>query len=361
MKRCGLTVLTSIFCALATPARAHPVPFTYLDLRIQSGVLELTLIAHDFDVAHDLGMDPSDRLLDPAVVRERSDAIIALLAPRLQVLTDGTPLANPTWMPVEALPDRKSVRLGARYSVAQGTGVFAVETHFFPYDPVHQTFVNVYEGDTLTLQAILDRERPRLEYFAGSRQGTFAVVRRFLPAGLRHIFATPEHWTFVVGLLLLGGSARRLGLIAAGFVVGHLAALVLVTSGLLRPPARIVDPAIALSIIYVGADNLMVRGGRDMRAWIAVAFGLIHGFWFAGALANANLPRLAFVWSLFAFNVGADIAQVTIVVVAGFAVKWLHDRHKLAARRLVYIGSVVAIAAGAYWFIQRVFFPGGIV
>lgn len=361
MSHLRLAALVPFLLSAASPAVAHPVPFTYLDVRLQDGVVELALIAHVFDVAHDLAIDPSDRLLDAAAVRERNDAIIALLAPRLRLLVDGVPTGNPVWTPVEAVPDRRSLRLGARYTIPGNTGVLAVEARLFPYDPVHQTFVNVYEGDNLTLQAILDRERPSLEYFAGSRQGAFAVVRRFLPAGVRHIFATPEHWTFVVGLLLVGGTARRLGLIAAGFVVGHAAALVLVTFGLLRPPARIVDPAVALAIIYVGADNLMVRGGRDMRIWIAVAFGLIHGFWFAGALANADLPRQAFVLSLLAFNAGADIAQLTIVVLAGFAVKWLHNRHKLAARRLVFIGSGLAIAAGAYWFIQRVFFPGGLV
>jgi hypothetical protein len=299
--------------------------------------------------------------LDQSVVHERNDAIIALLAPRLRMLVNGRPLADPVWAPVEAVPDRRSVRLGAVYVLPPGAGVIEVETRLFPYDPVHQTFVNVYEGDNLTLQAILGQDRPRLEYFPGSRQGVLAVVRRFLPAGLTHIFSTPEHWTFVVGVLLLGGTVRRLALIGSGFIAGHLAALLLVTLSLLRPPARIVDPAIALAIIYVGADNLMVRGGRDMRGWIAVAFGLIHGFWFAGALANADLPRQAFVWSLLAFNAGADIAQLTILAVAGFAVKWLHDRHKLAARRVVYAGSGLLIAAGAYWFVQRVFFPGGIV
>ena len=355
------STLVAALLAAATPVAAHPVPFTYLDVRLKGEALELALIAHVFDVAHDLSIDPLDQLLDQGFLRERNDAIIALFAPRLRMLANGAPLPDPVWTPVEAVPDRRSVRLGAQYPLPPGTGVIGIEARLFPYDPVHQTFVNVYEGDDLTLQAILGQDRPRLEYFPGSRQGTFAVVRRFLPAGLTHIFGTPEHWTFVVGLLLLGGTVRRLGLIGCGFVAGHLAALVLVTFNLLRPPARIVDPAIALAIIYVGADNLMVRGGRDMRGWIAVAFGLIHGFWYAGALVNADLPRQAFVWSLLAFNAGADIAQLTILLVAGFAVKWLHDRHKLAARRLVFVGSAMTIAAGAYWFIQRVFFPGGIV
>jgi hypothetical protein len=346
---------------VATPAVAHPVPFTYLDLRLQRESLDVMLVAHVFDVAHDMQIDPSDRLLDETVVKTRNDAIVELLASRVRIQANGTPLSNPVWQPVEPLPERKSVRLIARYRLPPSVGVLAIDARFFPYDPAHQTFVNVYEGDSLTLQAILDRNHSQLEYFSGSSQGTWAVVRRFLPAGLRHIFGTAEHWVFVVALLLLGGSIGRFGLIAGGFVAGHLAALMLVAFGLLRPPARIVDPAIALSIVYVGADNLMVRGGRDMRAWIAVAFGLIHGFWFGGALASADLPRRAFVWSLFSFNAGADVAQLTIVVLAGVLVRWLHVRHTPTAHRVAVAGSVVAIGAGVYWFVQRVFFPAGIV
>ena len=69
----------------------------------------------------------------------------------------------------------------------------------FPYDPMHQTFVNVYEGDTLTSQMILDGKHPHLDYFAGSRQGVTAVVRKFVPAGIHHILIGPDHLLFLVG------------------------------------------------------------------------------------------------------------------------------------------------------------------
>jgi hypothetical protein len=68
----------------------------------------------------------------------------------------------------------------------------------FPYDANHKTFVNVYEGDALT-QAILDRSKTTFEYFAGTRQGTFAVVRKFLPSGIHHILIGPDHLLFLIG------------------------------------------------------------------------------------------------------------------------------------------------------------------
>jgi len=125
------------------------------------------------------------------------------------------------------------------------------------------------------------------------------------------------------------------------------------------PPDRVVEPAIALSIIYVGADNLMVHGGRDVRAWIAFAFGLIHGFGFANVLREMDLPSRALGWSLFSFNIGVEIGQVVVVMGVASALAALRSRSEAAGRRLAFAGSIVVIAAGTYWFIQRVFFPGG--
>ena len=129
----------------------------------------------------------------------------------------------------------------------------------------------------------------------------------------------------------------------------------------LHPPARIIEPAVALSIVYVGADNLMVRGGRDMRVWIALGFGFIHGFWFANGLREMDLPSRALTWSLLSFDVGVEVAQAAIVLAVGSAISALRSRYPPAGMRLAQAGSFAAIVAGVYWFVQRVFFPGGIV
>jgi hydrogenase/urease accessory protein HupE len=96
-------------------------------------------------------------------------------------------------------------------------------------------------------------------------------VRRFVPSGVHHILIGPDHLLFLVGLLLLGGSIRQLIAVVTAFTVAHSITLSLAALSIVTPPARVVEPAIALSIVYVGADNLMVHGGRDVRAWIAFA------------------------------------------------------------------------------------------
>jgi hydrogenase/urease accessory protein HupE len=249
----------------------------------------------------------------------------------------------------------------ASASASGALGSVIVTAILFPYDPTHQTFLNFYEGDVLTSQAILDRNHPQIEYFTGTRRGVFAVIGKFVAAGIHHILIGPDHLLFLIGLLLLGGSMRQLLLIVSSFTVAHSLTLSLASLNLVAPPARIIEPAIALSIVYVGVDNLMVGRGRDVRAWIAFAFGFIHGFGFANVLREMNLPSRALGWSLFSFNVGVEIGQLLIVVIVASALMALRSRNEAASRRLAFAGSLVVIVAGAFWFVQRIFFPGGIV
>ncbi len=352
-------VLTTVLLGFASAGAAHPSPFSYVDVRLDRGVVHLSVVAHVYDVAHDLGIEPVERVLDPTVLKTHEAAIKKLFSDRLSLAADGTPLTTATWSAPEALVDRQALRLQTRLDLEKPAGAVAISTVMFPYDPQHQTFINFYEGQTLTSQAILDAKRTRFEYFAGTRQGVLAVVRRFVPSGVHHILIGPDHLLFLVGLLLLGGSLRRLITVVTAFTIAHSITLSLAALNIFSPPARVVEPAIALSIVYVGADNLMVHGGRDVRAWIAFAFGLIHGFGFANVLREMDLPSRALGWSLFSFNVGVEIGQVLVVVTVATALAALRARNEMAGRRLAIAGSVVVIAAGAYWFIQRVFFPGG--
>ena len=349
-----------IIAALLVPraAAAHPVPFTYLDLRLQPDALEGTLVAHIFDLSHDLNIVPAERLLDPAVAAQQSNAIAKLFAGRLIVTANGVTL-TPQWSGAEVLADRQSLKLGIRYALAGNAGTVGIAAVMFPYDPQHQTFVNIYERSALT-QAILDGGRSRFEYFAGSRQGALAIAVRFAPAGIRHILAGPDHLIFLVGLVLLGGSARRLAVIVTAFTAAHTVTLTLAALNILSPPARIIEPAIALSIVYLGADNLLIRDGRDVRAWIAVAFGAIHGFGYANVLREMDLSARALGWSLLSFNIGLEIGQLLVVAVVAPALTALRSRNEAAGRQLAFAGSIAVMAAGAFWFVQRVFFPGGI-
>ena len=360
----GQRSLTALAWLVATcaPIYAHPVPFSYIDLRIQPTALELTLVAHTFDLAHDLKIQPPERLLESDTLNAQRSAITRLFDDRLKVAADGAAPAAWTWSTPEPVSDRQSIRIRASHELVQPAGRIDVAALIFPYDPQHKTFLNMYEDGSLAAQAILDRDRSAFEYFAGTRQGVRAVLRRFVPAGVRHILIGPDHLLFLAGLLLLGGTMKQLLLVVTAFTIAHSITLSLAALGMVIPPANAIEPAIALSIVYVGADNLLVSaGGRDTRAWIAFAFGLIHGFGFANVLREMDLPSRALGWTLFAFNVGVEIGQLVFVVLIASLFLWIRSRSELAGRRLAFAGSIIVMLVGAFWFVQRVFFSGGAV
>jgi hydrogenase/urease accessory protein HupE len=356
----GVLVLIAVVAA-APSASAHPVPFSYLDLHLNgpgAPRLEGTLVIHAFDLAHELQIDPPERIVDAPVLETRLAAIQTMLGARFGISADGEAL-TPAWTGWELVPDVQSVRFRFSCALSRAPGVVRVSARMFPYDPNHRTFVNIYERTALRSQAILDAKRSSVEHFTGSTKGVMAIGRRFAGAGIHHILIGPDHLLFLVGLLLLGGSVRRLLIVVTAFTLAHSITLSVAALGIFSPPVRVVEPLIALSIVYVGADNLLIRGGRDMRAWIALVFGLVHGFGFAGILREMGLPAQALGWSLFSFNAGVEIGQLMVVVLVASALAALRHQRPAAAQRLAYAGSVAVVAAGAFWFVQRVFFVGG--
>jgi len=358
-----LPALAALLVLVAPPAAAHPAPFSYLDLHLAPSGVTGTLTVHDLDAAYELGLSDADALLDPTVARRHEAALAAALTARLHLVFDGRPVPV-ALTDVTPVPDRQGLRFTLTTVAATAPGHVRLGTTLFPYDPNHQTFVNVYDGDTLRHQAILDARHPDMDYYAGSWQGVGAVLGTFIPSGLQHILIGPDHILFLIGLLLVGGSAGRLGLIVTAFTLGHSVTLSLAALDVYAPPAFIVEPLIALSIVLVGVDNLLVGGqaaaGRDLRPWMAGLFGLVHGFGFASVLREFGLPREALGWSLFGFNAGVELGQLVIVVPCALALGLLRRARPMAAARVAMIGSVVVVLAGAWWFIQRVFFAEGI-
>lgn len=353
-------VLWAIALAVAAArADAHPAPFSYLDLHLNASGVTGTLVVHDLDVAHDLAVPAGTSLLDPVIAAKYRDPLVALLSPRVTLVFDGRPVSI-QWGAIDVVPERQSVRLA--FTVAEPRpGRLTIQAYVFPYDPIHQTFINLYEDEALKHQAILDASRQSLDYYAGDVQGRMAVLRTFVISGIEHIMIGPDHILFLVGLLLLGGTLARLTLIVTSFTIGHSITLSLAALDIVSPPSYYIEPLIALTIVVVGADNLLVlRAGEekqasDIRAWLAGVFGLIHGFGFAYVLKEFGLPQAALGWSLFGFNLGVEIGQLLIVLVVAGVLLQVRRRSESAARTIATTGSIAVIAAGVYWFVERVF------
>jgi hypothetical protein len=352
----GVVVVALMLLVGATSAGAHPAPFSYLDVVFRDGGIEGTLVVHVIDIAHDLDIEPFEQLLNNDIVDRERTRIADLIGPRIMMRTSRRLAFE--WLSLELLLEEQAVRL--KYRIPdERPGALTIDTNLFPYDPNHQTFINIYEEGQLRQQLIFNASTDEHTYYLGTTQGALAVMRTFIPSGIHHIMIGPDHILFLVGLLLLGGTWMALVRIVTAFTVGHSITLSLAALNIVIPPATLIEPAIALSIVFVGADNLVRGEGRDLRAWVALVFGLVHGFGFANVLREFGLPAEALGWSLFSFNVGVEIGQLAIVLVVATALAAIRRRSHTLAYRVAFAGSVVVIAAGTYWFVQRVFFPAG--
>lgn len=353
--RCALWLCVLGVWLGTSSAAAHPAPFSYIDVTVADDGLSGRLVVHAIDVAHELSLPDPARLAEPVVVQAHLEAIVALLTNRVAIETDDRAV---TWTieSVQPVAGQAAIAIAWRCETGPGIGHLEIGARLFPYDPAHQTFVTVYEGDAVVWQDVLGRGRDRTEYFTGTRQGRLAVFRRFIASGIHHIAIGPDHILFVIGLLLPGGRLRRLLAVVTAFTIGHSVTLALATLSIVDPPARVIEPLIALSIVFVGADNLWVgTRDRDVRAWVALVFGLVHGFGFASVLRDVGLPAGALGVSLFAFNLGVEVGQAVIVLAVASALNQVRHWRPAVATQVAQVGSALVLVAGAWWFLERVF------
>jgi len=345
----------SFFCAFS--ALGHDLPLSYVDLRIDKDGIDATIESSAKNFARGLpGVEEATLFDQPGIDREK-ERLFAFVVSGLTISSDGQVL-QPKLRGIEALPARRDIRLYLRFNGYRPGSAIEVSCGLLATDARHRTFLNIYRGETLTYQGIFDQATARIEYLANSRQSALTVARQFLWEGIHHIFIGPDHILFIVGLLLLGGTLWRLLKIITAFTISHSITLVLATLNILSPPARIIEPTIALSIVFVGAHALLF--GKDKRDWrlvFAFCFGFVHGFGFANVLREMELPRAALGWSLFSFNAGVEIGQACIVLAIAPLLAFLYRRSGAVENRTIAVSSFCVIVAGSFWFAQRLF-PG---
>ncbi len=166
-----------------------------------------------------------------------------------------------------------------------------------------------------------------------------------LPKGLDHIL-------FVLGLFLLATTWRPLIWQVTAFTLAHSVTLGLGLYGVVNISPSIVEPLIALSIVYVAVENVLTNKLHAWRPLIVFGFGLLHGLGFAGILTEIGMPRSDFVLGLVSFNVGVELGQLTVILLAWLAVGWAMKKDWYR-QRIVIPASLLIAAIGAYWFLER--------
>ena len=364
--------LLTVLALLPSGAGAHNFTLTDVHLELGADGTYTVDVVCDLDAlalgapstADSTALAAEIEALDPDAREELVARLLALLKRRLRVRFDGereafeVSLPGRGQAPPEGVPPA-ALGLVARLSGRVPEGAEAVT--FFASRAFPQVRLTVTRaGDPTGPVEMLE---PGGESWpiplAGPRPAASLTetLRRYLVLGVTHIMPWGlDHVLFVLGLALL---SPRLGPLLAqvtAFTVAHTLTLALSSYGVVALPPRVVEPLIALSIVYVAVENVVSPRLRPSRLVLVFAFGLLHGLGFAGVLGELGLPEGQRLTALLAFNVGVELGQLAVIAVA-VVVLGLWTR--LGGRReaLVKPASIAMAAMGLFWFVQRLVAP----
>jgi len=190
----------------------------------------------------------------------------------------------------------------------------------------------------------------------------FGVAKQYAKGGIKHILAGWDHLLFVLCLLVIAGSLKRILLTVTGFTLAHTITLVLSTLGVIAVPIVFVEMLIALSIVVLAAEiiNGIVRNQRSTISWkhplyVACGFGLIHGFGFASVLSEFGLPMAMKSTALIFFNLGIELGQILFILVCLLIAKVFASLIVDKKKQDAVISSVIYVAGimASYWLFER--------
>lgn len=299
---------------------------------------------------------PTDALATDGSVRDLSDVADAV-AQHVRITSDGTDCAS---VPPEVrlpAPERASFDVVVHYACAVPVRNLEIRDGL---DAVlgadYHTIADiewpggarrvVFEQDQRSASVSLaDDAGEETQAAAGTLASYFAL-------GVEHILLGLDHVLFVIALILPGGRLLSLAAMITAFTVAHSITLALSVLDIMTVPAWIVEPVIALSIAYVAFENLAMRSAVSRRWAVSFIFGLVHGFGFAGALAEVGLPASALVAALVGFNLGVEAGQLLIIAVLLALLVWLQ---KFAWKpRVAKASSIAIMAVGLALLTERV-------
>lgn len=297
------------------------------------------------------------RALPPEVLRAEFDAHAARYLDGITLEFDGartrpgiTGIDIPPAGDV-ALSRQTTVRLSGKLPPAAKTLAFGYATS------LGSCVLRVREGERIDAVWLKNGERSAPYVIgAGFDKRTMAdVVLDYTVLGFTHILPKGlDHILFVIGLFLLSTRMVPLLIQVTAFTVAHTLTLALSVYGVVSLPSSVVEPLIAASIAYVAIENILTPQLKPWRAFVVFGFGLLHGLGFAGVLQEVGLPRAQFVPALVSFNVGVELGQLAVIVLAFLAVGIWGRNREWYRPRVVVPASLAVAATGLFWTVQRV-------
>jgi len=190
-----------------------------------------------------------------------------------------------------------------------------------------------------------------------NKMSSNTVFWKYTLIGIQHIIPEGfDHILFITCVFFLSPNIRNVILQASMFTLAHSITLGLAMYGIINPPANVIEPLIAISIVFLAIENIMSDKVKPWRLVMVFLFGMVHGMGFAGALSQMGMPRYAFATALISFNVGVEIGQLSIILLLYFFISTPFSKMSWYRKGIVIpISSVIALVA-CYWTIQRIFF-----
>jgi len=362
--------LTSILLSLfAQRAHAHPEGVTLSSLRIaRDGIRIETVLPDDF--VEGLAVQSSQAPIDLVTSAYRLDPEEGQCSPIQEPRAWRLPDIQSTRYVVDYqcdAPFQKTIHVAYTLAGQPGQQGLAHENFMtIPWPEGSQSVVFADSDQTFTLDfSKLGPDRELLFPESLTETGILTPEPRdFFTLGAKHIAVGLDHIVFLLGLFLLSLSLGTMLAIVTAFTFGHSITLSLASLGLYDPAPDIIEVGIAITIIYIGAENLVTlfrrkksekpetRRALIRRRWLlAGLFGLVHGFGLSGALRDMGLPEHAQIQSLLGFNLGVEIGQLLILAALLPLLTWLWRRIDSQYPALILSTGIVAL--GCWWLAER--------
>ncbi|MEP7207984.1 MAG: HupE/UreJ family protein [Casimicrobiaceae bacterium] len=362
------TCLVLLLALSAGVAHAHKASDAYLTLERDGTHLtgRWDIALRDLDAALGLDLDGNGEITW-GELRTRSPAIATYALQHLVLRSGGEacPVTVRDHLVDQHTDGAYTVLLLDAACPVAGPTVNVRYTLFFDVDPQHRGLLQVVENG-ISRSVIFAADHPQ-EVVGGDAGGALDQFIAYVREGVWHIWTGFDHILFLLSLLLPAVLVRRdaawqpaasfrpafleVAKVVTAFTVAHSITLTVAALGIVSLPSRWVESAIALSVVLAALNN--IRPVIAEARWIAAfAFGLVHGFGFAGALQDLGLPSGALALSLAGFNIGVELGQ--LVIVAVFLPLAYRVRSTLLYRRVALVGGSAAIAAvAAVWLAER--------
>jgi len=370
----SLIILSLIlFCGHPSGVDAHMNTVGYSDIEINDKEIEYQLYLDPSEVAQWVDAqssrvfvigEPSQNETSKSEVSWTEEELLPFIQKFLTVRNNGeTVEPSIKGISMAERKDAPTILIDMNYVFSQPVDAYEIDYNFFfdQLDALHQNFATIHIGDTQVEKVFNKDDRSVSEKVASVSSGTITTeitipswmntMWEYLKLGVEHIWTGYDHLLFVAALVLLKQPLMNYIKILTAFTLGHSITLAIAALDILRLPASIIEPLIALSIVYVAIENIWIKKLK-WRWLLALGFGLIHGFGFAQVLQGTLGDY--YILSLFSFNLGVEIGQLIVAAVL-LPLLILVSRRKWYRQAAYSVSGVIAVI-GLYWLIERTLF-----